>query len=108
MEIKLYLPMSHCGMSSPTAWTSYSLTHTFGMCLSETSVEYWSDRCHGDDGGGSFPQTLGSYWLSIINSIVLMYLLVGLVATILIHVLPIWYNLDDTMTSGGSGDDWPG
>lgn len=107
MEIKLYLPMSHCGMSSPTAWTSYSLTHTFGMYLSETSMECWSDRCHGDDGGGSFPRTLECYWLSI-NSIVLMYLLVGFVATILIHVLRIWYNLDDTMTSGVSGDDWPG
>lgn len=98
----------HCATQRPTAWTNDSLTHTFGMCWSETPVEYWSARCYGDDGGGSFPQTLEIYWLSIINFIMLMFLLVGFVAVILMHVLwndRVWYNLDEAMTSGGSSDD---
>lgn len=98
----------HCVTQSSTAWTNDSLTHTFGMCWSETSVEYWSARCYGDDDGGSFPQTLEIYWLSIINFIMLMFLLVGFVAVILMQVLwndQVWYNLDEAMTSGGSSDD---
>ena len=40
-----------------------------------------------------------------------MLLLVGFVAAVLTHVLwddLVRYNSDIVMTSGGSGDDWPG
>ncbi|XP_071070104.1 transmembrane 9 superfamily member 1 isoform X2 [Dasypus novemcinctus] len=84
------------------------LTHTYSVRWSETSVEYRSDRRRGDD-GGFFPRTLEIHWLSIINSMVLVFLLVGFVAVILMRVLRndlARYNLDEETTPGGSGDDF--
>ncbi|XP_023581144.1 transmembrane 9 superfamily member 1 isoform X1 [Trichechus manatus latirostris] len=84
------------------------LTHTYSVHWSETSVEHRSDRRRGDD-GGFFPRTLEIHWLSIINSMVLVFLLVGFVAVILMRVLRndlARYNLDEETTSGGSGDDF--
>ncbi|XP_026966704.1 transmembrane 9 superfamily member 1 isoform X3 [Sagmatias obliquidens] len=84
------------------------LTHTYSVHWSETSVERRSDRRRGDD-GGFFPRTLEIHWLSIINSMVLVFLLVGFVAVILMRVLRndlARYNLDEETTSGGSGDDF--
>ncbi|XP_032477541.1 transmembrane 9 superfamily member 1 isoform X4 [Phocoena sinus] len=84
------------------------LTHTYSVRWSETSVERRSDRRRGDD-GGFFPRTLEIHWLSIINSMVLVFLLVGFVAVILMRVLRndlARYNLDEETTSGGSGDDF--
>ncbi|XP_024608971.1 transmembrane 9 superfamily member 1 isoform X3 [Neophocaena asiaeorientalis asiaeorientalis] len=84
------------------------LTHTYSVRWSETSVERRSDRRRGDD-GGFFPRTLEIHWLSIINSMVLVFLLVGFVAVILMRVLRkdlARYNLDEEPTSGGSGDDF--
>ncbi|TKC38211.1 hypothetical protein EI555_015807 [Monodon monoceros] len=84
------------------------LTHTYSVRWSETSVERRSDRRHSDD-GGFFPRTLEIHWLSIINSMVLVFLLVGFVAVILMRVLRndlARYNLDEETTSGGSGDDF--
>ncbi|XP_032712184.1 transmembrane 9 superfamily member 1 isoform X2 [Lontra canadensis] len=84
------------------------LTHTYSVRWSETSVERRSDRRRGDD-GGFFPRTLEIHWLSIINSMVLVFLLVGFVAVILMRVLRndlARYNLDEETTSAGSGDDF--
>ncbi|XP_057577074.1 transmembrane 9 superfamily member 1 isoform X2 [Hippopotamus amphibius kiboko] len=84
------------------------LTHTYSVRWSETSVERRSDRRRGDD-GGFFPRTLEIHWLSIINSMVLVFLLVGFVAVILMRVLRndlARYNLDEETASGGSGDDF--
>lgn len=84
------------------------LTHTYSVHWSETSVEHRSDRRRGDD-GGFFPRTLEIHWLSIINSMVLVFLLVGFVAVILMRVLRndlARYNLDEETTSGGSSDDF--
>ncbi|XP_023083060.1 transmembrane 9 superfamily member 1 isoform X2 [Piliocolobus tephrosceles] len=84
------------------------LTHTYSVRWSETSVERRSDRRRGDD-GGFFPRTLEIHWLSIINSMVLVFLLVGFVAVILMRVLRndlARYNLDEESTSAGSGDDF--
>ncbi|XP_016061353.1 PREDICTED: transmembrane 9 superfamily member 1 isoform X2 [Miniopterus natalensis] len=83
------------------------LTHTYSVRWSETSVEHRSDRRRGDD--GFFPRTLEIHWLSIINSMVLVFLLVGFVAVILMRVLRndlARYNLDEETTSAGSGDDF--
>uniref|UniRef100_A0A8C2R2G6 Transmembrane 9 superfamily member n=1 Tax=Capra hircus TaxID=9925 RepID=A0A8C2R2G6_CAPHI len=83
------------------------LTHTYSVRWSETSVERRSDRRRGDD--GFFPRTLEIHWLSIINSMVLVFLLVGFVAVILMRVLRndlARYNLDEETTSAGSGDDF--
>ncbi|XP_008838041.1 transmembrane 9 superfamily member 1 [Nannospalax galili] len=84
------------------------LTHTYSVRWSETSVEHRSDRRRGDD-GGFFPRTLEIHWLSIINSMVLVFLLVGFVAVILMRVLRndlARYNLDEETTSGSSSDDF--
>lgn len=84
------------------------LTHTYSVRWSETSVERRSDRRRGDD-SGFFPRTLEIHWLSIINSMVLVFLLVGFVAVILMRVLRndlARYNLDEETTSAGSGDDF--
>ncbi|XP_040596645.1 transmembrane 9 superfamily member 1 isoform X3 [Mesocricetus auratus] len=84
------------------------LTHTYSVRWSETSVERRSDRRRGDD-GGFFPRTLEIHWLSIINSMVLVFLLVGFVAVILMRVLRndlARYNLDEETSSGGSSDDF--
>uniref|UniRef100_A0A8C5YBK8 Transmembrane 9 superfamily member n=1 Tax=Microcebus murinus TaxID=30608 RepID=A0A8C5YBK8_MICMU len=84
------------------------LTHTYSVRWSETSVARRSDRRRGDD-GGFFPRTLEIHWLSIINSIVLVFSLVGFVAVILMRVLRndlARYNLDEETTSGSSGDDF--
>ncbi|ELK11218.1 Importin-4 [Pteropus alecto] len=84
------------------------LTHTYSVRWSETSVERRSDRRRGDD-GGFFPRTLEIHWLSIINSMVLVFLLVGFVAVILMRVLRndlARYNLDEETTSAGSVDDF--
>ncbi|KAF5918157.1 hypothetical protein HPG69_002798, partial [Diceros bicornis minor] len=102
VETELYVPVSECRTSSSTAWMSCG--HTYSVHWSETSVDHWSDRCHGDDGGGVFPQTLDIYRLPITSSMVLMFLLVGVVAVILNDLA--WYNSGEEMTSGDSGDDF--
>ncbi|XP_068954026.1 transmembrane 9 superfamily member 1 isoform X2 [Petaurus breviceps papuanus] len=84
------------------------LTHTYSVHWSETSAERRGDRRHGDD-GGFFPRTLEIHWLSIINSMVLVFLLVGFVAVILMRVLRndlARYNLDEEPNSGSSTDDF--
>ncbi|XP_074150438.1 transmembrane 9 superfamily member 1 [Sminthopsis crassicaudata] len=84
------------------------LTHTYSVHWSETSAERRGDRHHGDD-GGFFPRTLEIHWLSIINSMVLVFLLVGFVAVILMRVLRndlARYNLDEEPNSGSSTDDF--
>uniref|UniRef100_A0A8C5SHY1 Transmembrane 9 superfamily member n=1 Tax=Laticauda laticaudata TaxID=8630 RepID=A0A8C5SHY1_LATLA len=86
------------------------IAYTYSVHWSETSAERQGERrgSHsGDD--GFFPHTLEIHWLSIINSMVLVFLLVGFVVVILMRVLKndlARYNLDEEASSSSSGDDF--
>ncbi|XP_026546192.1 transmembrane 9 superfamily member 1 [Notechis scutatus] len=86
------------------------VAYTYSVHWSETSAERQGERrgSHsGDD--GFFPHTLEIHWLSIINSMVLVFLLVGFVVVILMRVLKndlARYNLDEEASSSSSGDDF--
>ncbi|XP_048374239.1 transmembrane 9 superfamily member 1 [Sphaerodactylus townsendi] len=87
-----------------------SITHTYSVRWSETTSERRGER-RGSRGGddGFFPRTLEIHWLSIINSMVLVFLLVGFVVVILMRVLKndlARYNLDEEASSSSSGDDF--
>ncbi|XP_030043404.1 transmembrane 9 superfamily member 1 [Microcaecilia unicolor] len=74
-----------------------SLTHTYSVRWFETSVSYErrGDRLRDSS---FFPKTLEIHWLSIINSLVLVFLLTGFVVIILMRVLKsdlARYNLDE-------------
>ncbi|XP_029436885.1 transmembrane 9 superfamily member 1 [Rhinatrema bivittatum] len=74
-----------------------SLTHTYSVRWFETSVSYErrGDRLRD---ASFFPKTLEIHWLSIINSLVLVFLLTGFVVIILMRVLKsdlARYNLDE-------------
>ncbi|XP_007065454.3 transmembrane 9 superfamily member 1 [Chelonia mydas] len=86
-----------------------SLTHTYSVRWSETASERRGERRGRGDDGGFFPHTLEIHWLSIINSMVLVFLLVGFVVVILMRVLKndlARYNLDEEASSSSSGDDF--
>nr|XP_060638877.1 transmembrane 9 superfamily member 1 [Anolis sagrei ordinatus] len=90
--------------------SSLSITHTYSVRWSETASERRGER-RGSRGGddGFFPRTLEIHWLSIINSMVLVFLLVGFVVVILMRVLKndlARYNLDEEASSSSSGDDF--
>ncbi|XP_033026185.1 transmembrane 9 superfamily member 1 [Lacerta agilis] len=86
------------------------VAHTYSVRWSETALERRGDRRgsrSGDD--GFFPRTLEIHWLSIINSMVLVFLLVGFVVVILMRVLKndlARYNLDEEASTSSSGDDF--
>ncbi|KAH0626146.1 hypothetical protein JD844_000939 [Phrynosoma platyrhinos] len=89
---------------------SLPITHTYSVRWSETTSERRGER-RGSRGGddGFFPHTLEIHWLSIINSMVLVFLLVGFVVVILMRVLKndlARYNLDEEASSSSSGDDF--
>ncbi|XP_062993285.1 transmembrane 9 superfamily member 1 [Elgaria multicarinata webbii] len=89
---------------------SLSIAHTYSVHWSETSSERRGER-RGSRGGddGFFPRTLEIHWLSIINSMVLVFLLVGFVVVILMRVLKndlARYNLDEEASSSSLGDDF--
>nr|XP_033779633.1 transmembrane 9 superfamily member 1 [Geotrypetes seraphini]XP_033779635.1 transmembrane 9 superfamily member 1 [Geotrypetes seraphini] len=80
-----------------------SLTHTYSVHWYETLVTY---ERRGDrlQNSSFFPKTLEIHWLSIINSLVLVFLLTGFVIIILMRVLKsdlARYNLDED-----AGDDF--
>ncbi|XP_074838462.1 transmembrane 9 superfamily member 1 [Carettochelys insculpta] len=86
-----------------------SLAHTYSVRWSETASERRGERRGRGDEGGFFPRTLEIHWLSIINSMVLVFLLVGFVVVILLRVLKndlARYNLDEEASSSSSGDDF--
>ncbi|KAF7235928.1 Transmembrane 9 superfamily member 1 [Varanus komodoensis] len=87
-----------------------SVTHTYSVRWSETSSEQRGERRGSRSGdNGFFPRTLEIHWLSIINSMVLVFLLVGFVVVILMRVLKndlARYNLDEEASSSSSGDDF--
>lgn len=86
------------------------VTYTYSVHWSETSAERPGERRGGHSGDdGFFPHTLEIHWLSIINSMVLVFLLVGFVVVILMRVLKndlARYNLDEEASSSSSGDDF--
>ncbi|KAK9398266.1 transmembrane 9 superfamily member 1 [Crotalus adamanteus] len=86
------------------------VTYTYSVHWSETSAERPGERRGGHNGDdGFFPHTLEIHWLSIINSMVLVFLLVGFVVVILMRVLKndlARYNLDEEASSSSSGDDF--
>lgn len=70
---------------------------TYSVSWIETSVPY-SHRSKLKGGGSFFPKRLEIHWLSIINSVVLVFLLIGFVAIIMMRVLKndfARYNLTD-------------
>ncbi|KAG8455382.1 hypothetical protein GDO86_001541 [Hymenochirus boettgeri] len=86
-----------------------SLTHTYSIRWSSSSVTYErrGDRLRDSS---FFPKSLEIHWLSIINSMVLVFLLLGFVVIILMRVLKsdlARYNLDeegsDDMEQGDNG-----
>ncbi|XP_077170088.1 transmembrane 9 superfamily member 1 [Paroedura picta] len=87
-----------------------AVTHTYSVRWSETASERRGERRGGRGGDdGFFPRTLEIHWLSIINSMVLVFLLVGFVVVILMRVLKndlARYNLDEEASSSSSGDDF--
>eukprot|EP00112_Aurelia_sp_Birch-Aquarium-sp1_P006702 Seg1734.4 transcript_id=Seg1734.4/GoldUCD/mRNA.D3Y31 product="Transmembrane 9 superfamily member 1" protein_id=Seg1734.4/GoldUCD/D3Y31 len=60
--------------------------YTYSVTWHETSVPY-SDRLTKSKASGFFPKSLEIHWLSIINSAVLVFLLIGFVSIILMRVL---------------------
>ncbi|XP_007444445.1 transmembrane 9 superfamily member 1, partial [Python bivittatus] len=86
------------------------ITYTYSVHWSETSAERQGERRGSHNGDDSFfPHTLEIHWLSIINSMVLVFLLVGFVVVILMRVLKndlARYNLDEEVSSSSSGDDF--
>ncbi|XP_072833179.2 transmembrane 9 superfamily member 1 isoform X1 [Pogona vitticeps] len=86
------------------------ITHTYSVRWSETTSERRGEHRGGRGGDdGFFPHTLEIHWLSIINSMVLVFLLVGFVVVILMRVLKndlARYNLDEEASSSSSGDDF--
>ncbi|KAL7977768.1 hypothetical protein Chor_009717 [Crotalus horridus] len=86
------------------------VTYSYSVHWSETSAERPGERRGGHNGDdGFFPHTLEIHWLSIINSMVLVFLLVGFVVVILMRVLKndlARYNLDEEASSSSSGDDF--
>nr|XP_028560736.1 LOW QUALITY PROTEIN: transmembrane 9 superfamily member 1 [Podarcis muralis] len=86
------------------------VAHTYSVRWSETALERRGDRRGGRSGDdGFFPRTLEIHWLSIINSMVLVFLLVGFVVVILMRVLKndlARYNLDEEASTSSSGDDF--
>ncbi|XP_053216445.1 transmembrane 9 superfamily member 1 [Podarcis raffonei] len=84
------------------------VAHTYSVRWSETALERRGDR-RGSRDDGFFPRTLEIHWLSIINSMVLVFLLVGFVVVILMRVLKndlARYNLDEEASTSSSGDDF--
>ncbi|GAB6028436.1 Transmembrane 9 super member 1 [Chamberlinius hualienensis] len=62
------------------------IEHTYSVRWVSTDVKF-SDRDKKLRSTGFFPKTLEIHWLSIINSIVLVFLLIGFVIVILLRVL---------------------
>ncbi|XP_065652076.1 transmembrane 9 superfamily member 1 isoform X2 [Hydra vulgaris] len=70
---------------------------TYSVKWTETSLPY-SERLSKSEAGGFFPKTLEIHWLSILNSCVLVFLLIGFVVIILMRILKndfARYNLPD-------------
>ncbi|XP_059807458.1 transmembrane 9 superfamily member 1 [Hypanus sabinus] len=79
-----------------------TITHTYSVRWHETSLPY-ERRGERLRDSGFFPRTLEIHWLSIINSMVLVFLLTGFVLVILMRVLRndlARYNLEE---EGGGG-----
>jgi transmembrane 9 superfamily protein 1 len=85
-------PMSLDGLTAPV-----DVTMTYSVKWHKTETKYESrDKRLRDS--GFFPKTLEIHWLSIINSMVLVFLLLGFVVIILTRVLRndfARYNVDD-------------
>ncbi|XP_065062619.1 transmembrane 9 superfamily member 1-like [Rhopilema esculentum] len=62
------------------------LSYTYSVSWTETNVPY-SERLTRSKASGFFPKSLEIHWLSIINSAVLVFLLIGFVSIILMRVL---------------------
>lgn len=65
---------------------SFEVTHTYSVKWISTTVKY-EDRMDRFKARKFFPVTLEIHWLSIINSIVLAFLLVSFVAVILMRIV---------------------
>ncbi|XP_006036573.1 transmembrane 9 superfamily member 1 isoform X1 [Alligator sinensis] len=87
----------------------FPMAHTYSIRWSETATERRGER-HGRGGDDAFfPRTLEIHWLSIINSMVLVFLLVGFVVVILMRVLKndlARYNLDEEASTSAAADDY--
>ncbi|KAK2181171.1 hypothetical protein NP493_408g01013 [Ridgeia piscesae] len=74
-------PVSLEGVSAP-----FKVTFTYSVKWTETTTKY-SDRGKRVRDSSFFPKTLEIHWLSIINSMVLVFLLIGFVIIIMTRVL---------------------
>lgn len=82
-----------------------AMTHTYSVRWHETALPYERRQDRLRD-ASFFPRSLEIHWLSIINSMVLVFLLTGFVLVILMRVLRndfARYNLEDDGGAGGSG-----
>ncbi|XP_038603022.1 LOW QUALITY PROTEIN: transmembrane 9 superfamily member 1-like [Tachyglossus aculeatus] len=86
------------------------LTHTYSVHWAQGGAKRRGDRRGAGSGSPGdddfFPHTLEIHWLSVINSMVLVFLLVGFVAVILMRVLRndlACYNLDEETVGAAPG-----
>ncbi|XP_069796855.1 transmembrane 9 superfamily member 1 isoform X4 [Narcine bancroftii] len=87
-----------------------SMTHTYSVRWHETSLPY-QRRGERQRDHNFFPRTLEIHWLSIMNSMVLVFLLTGFVLVILMRVLRrdfARYNLEEDGAGGGLLTSSPG
>ncbi|XP_053651003.2 transmembrane 9 superfamily member 1 [Cherax quadricarinatus] len=81
---------------------------TYSVTWISTTVSY-ADRGHLIQDNSFFPRSLEIHWLSIINSMVLVFLLMGFVVIILTRVLKndfARYNVDDEVRDEVDSDDY--
>ncbi|KAJ8272904.1 hypothetical protein GJAV_G00094820 [Gymnothorax javanicus] len=78
------VPLEEGGGAGPG--TGLSLTHTYSVRWFESPLSY-KQRAERQQDHSFFPKTLEIHWLSIINSLVLVVLLLGFVIIILMRVL---------------------
>uniref|UniRef100_T1ITP6 Transmembrane 9 superfamily member n=1 Tax=Strigamia maritima TaxID=126957 RepID=T1ITP6_STRMM len=84
------------------------VTYTYSVKWIETELSY-ENRGKRLQATGFFPKTLEIHWLSIINSIVLVFLLIGFVVIILMRVLKndfARYNMDDDDAEDMDNDEY--
>ncbi|XP_048590054.1 transmembrane 9 superfamily member 1 isoform X2 [Nematostella vectensis] len=85
----------------------FKLKHTYSVTWKQTNKQY-TQRSK-KEGGRFFPKTLEIHWLSIINSAVLVFLLLGFVIIILMRVLKndfARYNMTDDEVEDLDTDDY--
>ncbi|XP_041361751.1 transmembrane 9 superfamily member 1-like [Gigantopelta aegis] len=95
-------PVSLDGVTTP-----FEVAFTYSVKWHETSLKY-EDRSKRLRDSSFFPKTLEIHWLSIINSMVLVFLLIGFVVIILTRVLKsdfARYNMDDEESEDLDQDD---